>query len=106
MRAAGSQFTQLLTQHWKEKSNPPRWLVSLFRPTSDPASAAQINQVNTPLTARSSTTEQNDNNGGSSSPGLIFRRPDLPAETQSSPVRPRTLATEFASIPRNDSTHR
>ena len=106
MRAAGGQFTQLLTQHWKEKSNPPRWLVSLFRPASAPASAAQVNQVNTPPTARSSTTEQNDNNGGSSSPGLIFRRPDLPAETQSSPVRPRNLATEFASTPRNDSTHR
>ena len=53
MRAASSQFTQLFTQHWKEKSNPPRWLVSPFRPTSDPASAAQINQVNTPPTARS-----------------------------------------------------
>ena len=106
VRAAGSQFTQLLTQHWKEKSNPPRWLVSLFRPTSDPASAAQINQVNTPPTARSSTTEQNDNKRGSSSPALIFRRPDLPAETQSSSVRPRNLATEFVSTPRNDSTHR
>ena len=82
MRAAGGQFTQLLTQHWKEKSNPPRWLVSLFRPAFDPASAAQINQVNAPPTARSSTTEQNDNNGDSSSPGLIFRRPDVPAETQ------------------------
>ena len=45
MRAAGGQFTQLLTQHWKEKSNPPRWLVSLFRPASAPASAAQVNQV-------------------------------------------------------------
>ena len=45
MRAAGGQFTQLLTQHWKEKSNPPRWLVSLFRPASAPASAAQVNQM-------------------------------------------------------------
>ena len=64
MRATGGQFTQLLTQHWKEKSNPPRWLVSLFHPASAPASAAQVNQVNTPPTARSSKTEQNDNNGG------------------------------------------
>ena len=45
MRAAGGQFTQLLTQHWKEKSNPPRWLVSLFRPASAPASAAQVDQL-------------------------------------------------------------
>eukprot|EP00752_Nemacystus_decipiens_P002879 g2679.t1 len=32
MRSAGGQFTELLTQHWTEGSEPPAWLVSLFRP--------------------------------------------------------------------------
>ena len=34
MQAAGGQFTELLTQHWKEDSTPPKWLWSLFQPVS------------------------------------------------------------------------
>ena len=53
MQAAGGQFTELLTQHWKEDSTPPKWLWSLFQPVSTTLSA-QVTQVNSP-TARSSS---------------------------------------------------
>ena len=99
MEAAGGQFTELMLQHHTEKSDPPGWLVSLFRPTLSAASAEQVTQVNS--TARSNPIQQNDR-----SPS-IFRRNDLPAETQRSPVNPRHLAPEFVSTPRSeDSTHR
>ena len=53
MQAAGGQFTDLLTQHWKENSTPPKWLWSLFQPVSTPPSA-QVTQVNSPTTRSSS----------------------------------------------------
>ena len=44
MQAAGGQFTDLLTQHWKENSTPPKWLWSLFQPVSTTPSA-QVTQL-------------------------------------------------------------
>lgn len=101
MHAAGEQFSNLLATHWKDKSEPPDWLVSLFRPapasTVAPASAAVVNQVNHSPTASTSSTVGRENNAGSSSPGLIFHAPDLPAESRNSSVHPRNLAHEFAT---------
>ncbi|CAB1113638.1 unnamed protein product [Ectocarpus sp. CCAP 1310/34] len=59
MTSAGGQFADMLSRHWTEKSTPPEWLVSLFRPTAPPttttpASAEEVAQVNTSSTARSS----------------------------------------------------
>ena len=44
----------------------------------------------------SSRVAQNENNGGSSSPSLIFRQPSVPAEP-SSPIHPRNLNPEFST---------
>ena len=95
MQAAGGQFTELLTQHWKEDSTPPKWLWSLFQPVSTTPSA-QVTQVNSPTARSSSRVAQNENNGGSSSPSLIFRQPSVPAEP-SSPINPRNLNPEFST---------
>ncbi|CAB1105206.1 unnamed protein product [Ectocarpus sp. CCAP 1310/34] len=47
--SAGGQFADMLSRHWTEKSTPPEWLVSLFRPTAPPttttpASAEEVAQ--------------------------------------------------------------
>ena len=89
MQAAGDQFTDLLTQHWKENSTPPKWLWSLFQPVSTTPSA-QVTQVNSPTARSSRRVAKNKNNGGSSSPSLIFSQPRVPAEP-SSPINPRNL---------------
>ena len=73
MQAAGGQFTELLTQHWKEDSTPPKWLWSLFQPVSTTPST-QVTQVNSPTTRSSSRVAENKNNGGSSSPSLFPNR--------------------------------
>ncbi|CAB1109467.1 unnamed protein product [Ectocarpus sp. CCAP 1310/34] len=49
MTSAGGQFADMLSRHWTEKSTPPEWLVSLFRPTAPPttttpASAEEVAQ--------------------------------------------------------------
>ena len=110
MSASGDQFSQLITQHWKEKSTPPEWLVSLFRPPASgttPTSAARITQVNSRSTASSGTVEQEvSRNGGSASPSLIFRRPAPSAARTRSPPRPRHLSTEFTTTPRTVDTNR
>ena len=95
MQAAGDQFTDLLTQHWKENSTPPKWLWSLFQPVSTTPSA-QVTQVNSPTTRSSSRVAKNKNNGGSSSPSLIFSQPRVPAEP-SSPINPRNLNPDFST---------
>eukprot|EP00903_Cladosiphon_okamuranus_P008643 g8287.t1 len=57
MRSAGGQFTDLLTQHWNEGSEPPAWLVSLFRPVanpaSTPASTAAVTQLQNTVSSNS-----------------------------------------------------
>ncbi|CAB1106771.1 unnamed protein product [Ectocarpus sp. CCAP 1310/34] len=50
MTSAGGQFADMLSRHWTEKSTPPEWLVSLFRPTAPPttttpASAEEVAQA-------------------------------------------------------------
>ena len=60
MQAAGGQFTDLLTQHWKENSTQPKWLWSLFQPVSTTPSA-QVTQVNSPTTRSSSRVAKNKN---------------------------------------------
>ena len=95
MQAAGGQFTELLTQHWKEDSTPPKWLWSVFQPVSTTPSA-QVTQVNSPTARSSSRVAQNENNGGSSSPSLFFRQLSVPVEP-SSPINPRNLNPEFST---------
>ena len=95
MQAAGGQFTDLLTQHWKENSTPPKWLWSLFQPVSTTPST-QVTQVNSPTARSSSRVAKNRNNGGSSSPSLFFSQPRVPAEP-SSPINPRNLNPDFST---------
>ena len=73
MQAAGGQFTDLLTQHWKENPTLPKWLWSLFQPVSTTPST-QVTQVNSPTARSSSRVAKNRNNGGSSS-CLLYTSP-------------------------------
>eukprot|EP00903_Cladosiphon_okamuranus_P017592 g16204.t1 len=46
MGSAGRELVDLLRQHWKEKSSPPEWLVSLFQPPPGRATDKEVDQVN------------------------------------------------------------
>lgn len=101
MGSAGEELVALLGQHWKEKSSPPEWLVSLFRPPPARAIDRELDQVNSSRSARSNSPRSERSNGGSSSPGLIFSRPRLPAARRSTPpTTPRRLDREFTTTPR------